>query len=206
MLAKKPVKKTNKSSIFTKLKLNTVKGRMIATVLVFALVGGGIMVYKSFAATNSYFSPGVCTGVGEPAFGYCKKIEDNVLGGNKAASPVTELKGVPQLTTVYDTSFNASLPNGYWGRMCIKAKPVTSGVVRLGTDGSMSFVNKSWSLAASTSYSDYCTGWYSNTTGKTTFPKPAVSLDFGNQVLRVNSITVDVSDVNPNATTPAPAK
>ncbi len=44
-------KTTSRQSLLAKLKLNTFKGRMIATILAFALVGGGIMVYRSFAAT-----------------------------------------------------------------------------------------------------------------------------------------------------------
>ena len=42
-----------KQSIFSKLGagLRTPKGRLVATVLVFGAIGGGILVYKSFAAT-----------------------------------------------------------------------------------------------------------------------------------------------------------
>ncbi len=42
-----------KPSLLSKLQLNTFKGRMIAIVTVFALLGGGIMVYKSFAYSFS---------------------------------------------------------------------------------------------------------------------------------------------------------
>ena len=46
--------KTKKVSLIQKLKLNTLKGKMLATVLIFALIGGGVMVYKSFAATSTF--------------------------------------------------------------------------------------------------------------------------------------------------------
>lgn len=47
-----PVQK-KKQSIISKLgsKLKTPKGRLVATLLIFAVIGGGIFVYRSFAAT-----------------------------------------------------------------------------------------------------------------------------------------------------------
>lgn len=50
-----PIKK-KKQSRFARLgaRLKTPKGRLVATVLVFAVVGGGIFVYKSFAATAAW--------------------------------------------------------------------------------------------------------------------------------------------------------
>lgn len=41
-----------KQSIFSKIKPNSLKTRIILTVALFAVVGGGIMVFKSFADTN----------------------------------------------------------------------------------------------------------------------------------------------------------
>ena len=49
MPAKKKVSKKQKLPLLSKLKINTVKGRMIAVIVAFAFVGGGIMVYRSFA-------------------------------------------------------------------------------------------------------------------------------------------------------------
>ncbi|MEI6480705.1 MAG: hypothetical protein WCO19_00180 [Candidatus Saccharibacteria bacterium] len=47
-----PIKK-KKQSLFSKLgaKLRTPKGRLVATFLIFGAIGGGVLVYKSFAAT-----------------------------------------------------------------------------------------------------------------------------------------------------------
>lgn len=52
-----PIQK-KKQSRFTKLgaRLKTPKGRLVATVLMFAVIGGGIFVYKSFAATGATFT------------------------------------------------------------------------------------------------------------------------------------------------------
>ena len=46
-----------KQSIFSKIKPNSLKTRIILTVALFALVGGGVMVYKSFAAVYVWAKP-----------------------------------------------------------------------------------------------------------------------------------------------------
>lgn len=53
-----PVQK-KKQSRFARLgaKLKTPKGRLVATFLVFAVIGGGIFVYRSFAASFAWGTP-----------------------------------------------------------------------------------------------------------------------------------------------------
>ena len=54
MAKKSASKKKQSSGLLAKLNLNNPKNRIIATVVVFAIVGGGIFVFKSFAATASW--------------------------------------------------------------------------------------------------------------------------------------------------------
>lgn len=46
--------KTSKSGLLSRINLSTPKGRLIVTVLAFAIVGGGIVVYRSFAAVATW--------------------------------------------------------------------------------------------------------------------------------------------------------
>lgn len=50
----KTKKQTYSNKLLTSISLNSTKGKLIVFLLAFAVVGGGIMVYKSFAASYEY--------------------------------------------------------------------------------------------------------------------------------------------------------
>lgn len=116
-------KKTNKSNALKKLDLNTPKGRLIVSVLAFAIIGGGIIVYKSFAAvaTWTYTAAANTIAIGEtPTASPCKttKIE---LGDQKNPNPGFNLKcSAPGVA-------DASTPNAAF--IMPKATPVDATMV-----------------------------------------------------------------------------
>lgn len=85
-------KKSN--NILRKIDLNTTKGRMIVTLLAFALVGGGIMVFRSFAATASWtYTAGQKTIIlGETPTSSPCKVNTVELGDAKNPNPGFNLK------------------------------------------------------------------------------------------------------------------
>lgn len=109
-------------------KLKTPKGRIIATVLVFAVVGGGFMVYKSFAATGSYIwnkgSGLVC------ASQYCTESDDKSSLMIWASAGGVETKGFIKTTST------AWLEPGAKYHLCFTA--ISGGT---GSTASVSFVN-----------------------------------------------------------------
>ncbi len=81
--------KAQRGGILSKVNLQTPKGRLIVTVLAFAIVGGGVLVYRSFAATArwTYTAATNTIIIGEtPTASPCKtnKVE---LGDQKNPNP-----------------------------------------------------------------------------------------------------------------------
>ena len=116
-------KKTNKNNALKKLDLNTPKGRLIVSVLAFAIIGGGIIVYKSFAAvaTWTYTAAANTIAIGEtPTASPCKttKIE---LGDQKNPNPGFNLKcSAPGVADSYTPNAAFIMP---------KATPIDSTMV-----------------------------------------------------------------------------
>ncbi|MCX6727313.1 MAG: hypothetical protein NTX11_00675 [Candidatus Saccharibacteria bacterium] len=92
MATAKKVKSSNNSKIkFSNqsISLNSTKGRVIVTVLAFVVIGGGLMVYRSFAATASWTfnaaSKTLTAGV-SPSTSPCK-TQQVELGDSKNPNP-----------------------------------------------------------------------------------------------------------------------
>lgn len=83
-------KAQNKSSFFSKLVPRTRKSQLIVFLLTFALIGGGIMAYRSFAASGS----GAYTGnqLGNMSSGGSYQTTETV--GSKRGYPVWEIQNI----------------------------------------------------------------------------------------------------------------
>ncbi|MDQ3159375.1 MAG: hypothetical protein M3P98_04565 [bacterium] len=68
-MPKKNIKsKSNKKSIWSKLKPNTGIKKLVYVVVIFAVIGGGVYAYRSFAASGTRYSAGTFAG-GTPVYG-----------------------------------------------------------------------------------------------------------------------------------------
>ncbi len=123
--AKKPINKKQKQSLVSKLKLNTLKGRILATVLVFAVIGGGFAVYKSFAATNeTIFTYDVARGTmikGGSGSSYVSR-STNQVDNNKANHPVVRLTKVGDYIKIFDNTYGITIPKGQYFDICMSVK------------------------------------------------------------------------------------
>lgn len=158
-----------KQSRFARLgaKLRTPKGRLAATVLVFAAIGGGIFVYKSFAATASWsYTVGngllVQTGAAGAGCGqrhvwdpqinsYAYQMNCNKGGGTVGAKTYgATLSGSPWLNSNY--RFCAYVKGV--GQFAISARDIT---------GNGLMTTSSPAVNNTSNYSYVCTAWYRKT-------------------------------------------
>lgn len=118
--AKKSTNSKQKQSLISKLKLNTLKGRILTTVLVFAVIGGGFAVYKSFAATPyRSFVYDVARGTmikgGAGATYYSESSKSN--------KTVVKLTKKNDYVKIFDNTYGITIPTNQIFDFCITAKP-----------------------------------------------------------------------------------
>ncbi len=137
--AKKSTNTKQKQSLISKLKLNTLKGRILATVLVFAVIGGGLAVYKSFAyAPNNgqkqTFSYTVAAGTlraddSIPGFQWNTVDKPSIYKeSSKNNTQVIKLPGIspdqsqPNYATITDKKWGITIPQGQVYDWCATLK------------------------------------------------------------------------------------
>ena len=103
-----PIQK-KKQSLFSKLgaKLRTPKGRLVATILIFGAIGGGILVYRSFAATPPSQTWNYTLGAGNVSLGSTGIINGPSCAAPTFSEPQKSNMKVANLTCAANT---ASLP------------------------------------------------------------------------------------------------
>ena len=66
-----------KQSFFARLKPTTKKAKILTTVVAFAIIGGGVMVYRSFAATTANYTGGVLRWSSDGSRQYTNRVSSN---------------------------------------------------------------------------------------------------------------------------------
>mgnify|MGYP000956285036 CR=1 FL=1 len=66
-----------KQSFFARLKPTTKKAKILTTVAAFAIIGGGIMVFRSFAATTANYTGGVMNWSWDGSRKYTNRVSSN---------------------------------------------------------------------------------------------------------------------------------
>lgn len=109
-------------------KLKTPKGRLVATFLVFAVIGGGIFVYKSFAATIAWPYDTANKNLTVASKGTCKQstVWDASFKQDVFVIGCNNNSGSPAYNNASVRTSGAYLPAGYNGkyRICAWVKGV----------------------------------------------------------------------------------
>lgn len=148
-----------KQSRFSKMSslLNTTTGRLVATILVFAVVGGGIFVFKSFAATSSWTYT-IDTGTMEASStntAKCKvsKVRDPSFYNSTIANMSCSSDGE---ATAYARNVVGAANRSY--QACAWVKGSGKIVVSLNGLATTGVVNKLYDVSSS-GYKKYCSGF-----------------------------------------------
>lgn len=156
-----PAKK-KKHSLLVRLgqKLKTPKGRLIAIMLVFAVIGGGIFVYKSFAATASWtYTLDNGYMVANGSSGGCKtvKVRDPSFYNSTVANMTCSSTGSSTISTR-----GAAGADNQTYRVCAWAKGVGRLWFHLYTPDTTDRTQQVYSVKTVSSldrYTYYCSDW-----------------------------------------------
>lgn len=141
--------KVNKNNILSKLKFKSKKVQFLTVILSFALIGGGFMVYKSFAATpvNLYKQclPSNC--LNARTLGISATRQTDPQKNNMEMYMLTK-GGVAYTSTM-------TLPGNATMKYCVTVKADRNVTV----DGGIGFTGRGggWPVNATTSWTDSCT-------------------------------------------------
>ncbi|MEI6480704.1 MAG: hypothetical protein WCO19_00175 [Candidatus Saccharibacteria bacterium] len=167
-----PIQK-KKQSLFSKLgaKLRTPKGRLIATILIFGAIGGGILVYRSFAATPpsqtwnytidagnvEYGSPGTINGPVCPVSTFSEPQKSNMKVANLTCAANTA--SLPAKSVQVAFTKGTYLPASYTNsniRICAYIKGIAAnGSVNVAIFTASGYQNSLWNLYRG-DYGYYC--------------------------------------------------
>ncbi len=106
-----------KGSTFSRINFGSTKTRIIVTLLVFGVIGGGLLVYRSYAATQNQWNYNVSSGT--------LKITSKLRGSEPVKETVKNSKLVAQLdtgdkvTVVQPGTIFPAVPAGQSMRLCV---------------------------------------------------------------------------------------
>jgi hypothetical protein len=183
-------KKSKSSNFFAKLHFHDPKSRLIIFLIVFAVVGGGIMAYRSFAASQSGTKLYASVNLAPARAGDASMIKES--SGSKSNTDVWEMTG-GSANKFLITKPSFVLPStAKQVRSCANVRLMAGTGRFVLTHPNGQGFSETINVTNSTTYKVYCTAYRTPTTPLTQERSASVAWGFGNtQKLRVGSIYLE---------------
>ena len=214
-----PSKKIKKKNLLSRINFRSRKIQLLTTVLVFAVIGGGILIYKSFAASATW-SYSIANGASVVTGSTTCSNQTVYNDSTKNNTPVWAITqknncggGQPWVQTGGPNApyIGPTIVNN-WYRFCAWVRGGTANVpFTIRFDAYPSVTNSAYSSVAynalsTTAYNYYCSGWlYINSP---TAPRGEVIMTMNStkRAWYVSTLVLEQNTTNPNAgSSPSPS-
>lgn len=187
----KTTKKQSKlAAVLTKLKPNTGKKKLLLFVVIFALVGGGYMAYRSFAATGA----GVYTADQLEASANTFRLDGSNSNGEKRGMPVVVMKPGSNVKLAGNwqpviwapfvrACANVVMHDGYRSNVHVQL-----------TIGGSTVSEAAYIISSSTTYKKICTNYASHTNANARVGVWVINPSQAAGAIRVGSVSIEYTN------------